>query len=1322
MERKEEKMKNKILKTSIILIIIASLTMTNLIFVGSSLISYALDAVATNHKNVEFKAYFKNEEGKEVTTLEKEQNQEEMYLYLRIDVKKEGYFNGEIAIENSNFNLIESESSYVSKIENNTLYLNQINVGKTEEIKVKIEPIQEESYTVGFLNMASKIVIKGSYKDSTEKNINIQGTRELTLKLVENNNTENTKNEIKVITNKIATVEGEEKRILQLSYQVGLQENNYPIHQIQSRITIPQIEGKQPQIEKIETLNNMTKVDYQQNEENIEINLKNETNQQGKINWKKEGNETILITYVYDKDVKLEGKTIKADQTITLYNKKQIQNQKEITVGAEELDATLEIQAKKQEETIYKGKLKAGIDRNFETITAIQVNYAKAISQVTVTEEQEQYTIGETKKEANTIYNKTILSKKEFEKVFGTEGSLTIYDQNKQVIKGINKETQTNEEGNFEISYEGKNVTKIELQATSPIQEGTLAIHHTKTILGKETISNIKQASKLKNIITAGAKTVETVAKLEESETKANLEVSKESLSTVIGNNVEIKATLTSNNEKYDLYKNPEIAIQLPEQVENIQINSIDLLYENELKIKDYTVEGKTIKVALEGEQTSYKEETIEGATLIIGTTIDVNRKASTKEETINMTYQNQTSKKNEQRPIKIVAPTDLTTIYSIQGLGIETIGQEENKQTRIPRGQEQKQLEATIEIINNNQEAQANIKIMGQFPTNSKNNNMGIQIVKEITLTNKENATIYYTENSEATDDIEKAENGWTSHITNGEKVSKYLIVIEQMERGEAVQGIYTYQIPAGLEYNQNATTKYQVKYTNRATQVEDQLESTAIEMQTGIGPKVEAKITAKVAGKPISNTVKNGEVIRYQVEIANQGSEDVKDVKLVGKIPEGTKLVKPEKNYEYTGASYYEEFEDKTYETTIETLKVGEVVNKEYEVRVENNTEAGTELNSSAQITYQDVTKTTEEIKNKVEKGNLRVSVKRVTDRSVNLYTSGVVRYFAIIENITNQKQEDVKIKTNLSENIEVEVLSLITGMQREDGDIYIVNEQSEEMDVEETEPEPEAEVQNEELTYQEEINIGSLEAGETKVLSYDMLIKQTTNSETINFGVEAIQGQEKYPSNNWEDKVEKIEVGISMTADTEGQYLKAGDRVDYTIKVENKAEAETTGLVVKDIIPSQLSINQVTQDGQIMEGMEENNLDIPIKIEGKQTATLKVETVVNYSQAREKAEAITNVAYAEIYGEKVATTSEINHIIQANSSHNNNENNNQDQNENNTPNDVDNNDIAKGNSTITGIAWFDENKNGKKEAGEKLLSNIKVKLLNTRNQQPS
>ena len=91
----------------------------------------------------------------------------------------------------------------------------------------------------------------------------------------------------------------------------------------------------------------------------------------------------------------------------------------------------------------------------------------------------------------------------------------------------------------------------------------------------------------------------------------------KNTLSTIVTNDIEMKVTLISNDEQYDLYKNPEITINLPEQVENITINSVNLIYEDELKIASYYVEGNSIKILLEGEQTSYKEKAVEGANIV---------------------------------------------------------------------------------------------------------------------------------------------------------------------------------------------------------------------------------------------------------------------------------------------------------------------------------------------------------------------------------------------------------------------------------------------------------------------------------------------------------------------------------------------------------------------------------------------------------------------------------------------------------------------------------------------------------------------------------
>ncbi len=1089
---------------------------------------------------------------------------------------------------------------------------------------------------------------------------------------------------MRVITNKVININGEEKRVLQLSYFLGLKENNYPIQEIYAGITIPEVDGKQAEIEKIEHLNNMTSLDYQYKDNQVELTLENPKNNDNKVVWKKQGNENVILTCLYDKEVEIEDMVIKAYEKVILHNGKEIEIEKEFTVGSEELDTTLEVSAQNLEETIYKGKLKAGIDRPYQSITQMKINYAKALTGAEITEGNCQYIVDGAGQEANVIYSRTIIQKELFDELLGQDGSIMIKNQNGEEIATITNTTPTDEAGNMVISYEGKDVTGITIHTTAPIDEGTLEFKHVKIIKASEDIEKIKSASELKNSIIANEKTVETAIKLENSETKAELEVNKESLSTVIKNNVEIKAVLNSNHEKYDLYKNPQITIELPEQVEDITVNNIDILYENELEIKNYTAEGRTIKVFLEGQQTQYKEEAIEGAVLVMDTAIEVNRKATTRDEEIRMTYQNQ-EVGTSAKAIKIVAPTDITTIYSIQDLGVETLGQEEKKAVLIPIGAEERQLQAQIEIINNNENAVENIRILGDFPTNHKGNNMAIKLTERITFQGVENAKIYYSENEEATEDLTNTENGWTESITNPSKVSKYLMIVNRLETGSAIQAEYGYQIPANLEYNQTARTAYQVNYTNSNTKVESKLASTNIEMQTGIGPKVETKLMATVGGEETNKPVRNGEVIHYQIEVSNTGTEDVNDVRVMAKVPEGTVMVVPEEDYEYSGASYYQELENTTYESTIETLKVGQVIYADYEVRVKSQVEEGTTLSNIAEVKYGDVTKQSAEIKNVTANGNLRITVKRVTDRNVDLHPMGSVRYYAIVENISDQKQENIKVQAKMPNSLQVELVSLLTGK--------LPN------------------VQSTILEYAEELNIGDLAVGEYKILVYNMLINYVDGP--TNFSTVAKKGNEEYQSNNWQDNVQGIDIGISMTANTTSQNVKAGDIIEYSIVLENKSDYETRGLQIADEIPNQLTIEQITQDGEIVEGMEGNRIQLPIRMNGKETTTVKIAATVDDSEARDRAEAITNVAYAEILGEKIATTSEINHIIEASE---NSDGNGSGDSSGDDENDVKDNDIAKGTKMISGMAWYDENANGQKDQDEKALSNIKVRLLNT------
>lgn len=1345
-------MKNKKIKIVTVILLLMTLTLTNFLFVGSSLIAYAQnnDNIATNHQNVEFDAYFKDTEDNETKTLKKEVNDySDLFMYLKISVKKEGYFNGEVLLENSNFILKESpenSNEYINKIEDNKITLNQINAGETSQVKVKIEPVRKEMIPLNNLEANSNLTINGIYRDSTEKDITIQSSRQITFALSENNQEENVLNNLEVITNKIMKIDGEEKRVIQLSWDMGLKENNYPIKEIVSRINIPKINEQSPEIIHARNLNNMNSYDYKYEDDKVTFTLKNEPSNDQNIMWKEQGNENIILTCIYPKDANVENIELSAEEQVTLYNEKQLTSLSNFTLNNEEKDSIIEIESISQESSIYKGKLYSNIDRTYNSTTNLQINLAKAIDDIEINEEESKYIINEQELSANVFYNQTIISKEQFDKLFGENGVLTIYNENDEQIGIITNGTNPDANGNLVINYEGKEPKAIKIRTTAPVEQGNLVINHTKVIKAAQNRRTIQNATEILTKITANyniqnpnltkgnIKETTSNINLQETKTEAKLELNKNTLSTIVANDIEMKVTLISNDEQYDLYKNPEITINLPEQVENITINSVNLIYEDELKIASYYVEGNSIKILLEGEQTSYKEKAVEGANIVINATLQINRKSVSKDETINMTYQNENAATYQDgqdigtinQTIKIVAPTDVTTINSIKDLDVETIGQEQTKQVMLNRGSNAREVQSQIEIINNNQEPITNAKILGTFPTNSSVNNMGITLLEGITLQGIENAKIYYTENENATNDINNTENGWNENFGEVENAKKFLIIIDQMEAQSSVQGTYKMQIPANLEYNQIAKTVYEINYSNSVTRVNNSLTSTSIELQTGTGPIADIKLIPTVGGNEEGQTVKTGEVIKYKMEISNTGTEDINNLTVKSQVPEGTKMVEAEPNYEYTGSSYYKELENTSFEETIESLKVGEVIVKEYEVRVNQDLQSGTQITNKAQLEYQDVKKESNETKNTVEAGNLRVSVKRITDRNIDLYTLGNVQYFAIIENTSATRQENVKVETNIKENMQVDGLSLITGLEHIDvSDDDIVrpgeptNESSEKKDVtvDDLIIEKENTIETEELEYSQEVDIGSIEPGEVKVLSYEITINKPQDGvDKIDFSVKVKDNSNKeYRSNKWEDQINHFEIALNMIDNSKDSYIKSGDVLEYTINVENKSNSKTVGLVIKDDIPDALTINKVTVDGQELEKGEGNNLEIYLTVQANSTSTIKIETVVNYSEARDEVEPITNVAYAQVLGETIATTPEITHMIEPDTQDVPGTGDGGQDGEDNGNEGENGGDVAEGQRSITGLAWFDENANGQKDNGETAISNVKVRLLN-------
>ena len=248
-------MKEKIMKNSnrilIIVLIVELLFSCVLLNISSSLFSYASDGLnidnKTNNDNILFSARL---EENDVFM-----NSEDIKLIIDIEVKNDGFFNGEISLDNNNFIFKDELKDGIASIEENKIVLNQINATSKVSLEIGIQPIKSDNYKLEFLNKESDVKLTGQYVTSADSKVDINTVKKVNLALKNpyiNNGEDYTDFETNIITNKIFNINNQNKRIIQIYVKNGIKENIYPIMNSTLKMTIPQ------EVEEVEVLSRGT--------------------------------------------------------------------------------------------------------------------------------------------------------------------------------------------------------------------------------------------------------------------------------------------------------------------------------------------------------------------------------------------------------------------------------------------------------------------------------------------------------------------------------------------------------------------------------------------------------------------------------------------------------------------------------------------------------------------------------------------------------------------------------------------------------------------------------------------------------------------------------------------------------------------------------------------------------------------------------------------------------------------------------------------------------------------------------------------------------
>ena len=1296
-------MEKRMIKKLLAILMIITILSADFFILGSGLISYATENTENSYSDIHFSAYFENG-GTSVSQNIKDQ---ELKLYAEVAIDNEQAYLDDVklSLQESNFNI---KTFNGNPYDGNEIKLNRIDsTSGTVKIELGIEPILSQNIASDMI-LTAKVQLDAKYKneDSLE-GINATKTVEIAVNYQPDENA-TPELETEIITNKIFTLnDGTDKRIVQLLIKSRLNDNHYPIKETKLNIGAPKIDGITvlPDLEENDVISLGNPITSCETAEDgtIKITIQNPIDNNNQMSWNKDGYEEVIITYIYEDDLEVGTIQIETDSQIIMANGEEVSSQQSVTsvIDEEVAKGIVNLSSQITTQEMYKGQLYANStatekkDIEFNKETTLIISNTELTSTIRVNEGKDVFVKNDqTEIEAKTKYVSTEINIPQMLEVLGEHGNITIKN-GETIITNINKETVDEDgDGNVVIPYDGANLPSeltFETGSVTDRKTGTIELKHKKVILGDQGIDRktLQEVKELKtNSSVTGIMVVENVEnKIAENFTEARLilneTMSKATLT--VGNdkllkagetteNVSLTIDLLTNGEKYDLYKNPQITLQFPQAVENVEFAEVpevkNVVEGDNISIVDYKWDkvSKSIIITIQGEQTTYPTSGTTQLYIPLKLNVTVAKITTTQKDNIIMTYTNANAIQYEEdtitKIIGISGPGKLVTMFNLGSK--ETMSSEDIVTEQVTQNAGKTITLETI-LFNDTDSNMENVRILGYLPTigntvKDKENTL------ETVLTGIEatGANIYYTENVNATPDSSNSD--WTQELSSLTNAKMYLIELDVLDIGT-----YSFKtnvkIPETITGNAISYAKYQVIYDTN-TEKDKTVESGTIGLATSAVATLNATIKAEVGGDILKDgdIVKEGEIIKYTVKVENYSSESLENVIVKAKVPKETIKVEPYEDAQYVVGDFYEE-KDGTEDTylTFGPITLDDEEEFQYEVRVNKGAE-GTEILNNVIIQYNNIENKYPEFRNVVQEGKIRTVIKTSSFGSSNLLEN--IQYYVSIENMSNEVIKDYE-------------LELITSAKISDVAIDDFND----------------------IIYCEEIpkviNINEIPAN--GAIGIQISGKKVGNDEYVAaYAIVRDPDGNEYRSNKFTEKfvVPNVKINKFVCSPKNNTTIKQGDKVQYNINLTNIGSVNGTfkmkGKIDYYLAIEEIKLNNVTTNQSINENEENytefisNKLDYNLPLDVNETAEVQIICrVINTPDESKIIKSKMDIYYTTKY---LTSTEEITYTLTGKLQTN-----------------------GENKNIVTGYVWVDNNENGQKDSTEKKLSGIIVKAYN-------
>ena len=1383
--------RSKILNKVLAAFLVFTLTFSNFAFVGQAFASSIFDGLfgaedTTGHSNVEFTAYLGEDEADSIVA---NVNDENLAISLDLSVKDSGYLkDGKIAItteeeeEKLNFRLKGDfeETETIQSVEDDVISLKQIDYGTDVTLEIPIEYQNEEYVNENKVSKESKVVFTGVYVDKEGEETELSKEVPLTISWKD-------EREVRLseeVSKYIAFEMGESKGvILQTVVKVdsSTEAKTLPVTNSKVEVGVPSIDGKAPSTIKVvaeSTAGTNGKADervvfgddnwnYSPEDGAITISVQNEKElvkvsnagendnlvdgeeelKEEERYYAKSGVDTYVVTYTYENISLPENLNISSNvkaEVTTLNGSTNVEQGYDYNLVGETGDI-VSYNINNETESVSKAYTYVNYNSynkyevNYNSKITVNVSYKDIVEGITVQDVDTFYTStnGNSYVADDVYYKQVSINKENFVSILGEEGTITVKDVNGNVLTVINNETETNEFGDFVVSFEG-NVSRLVFEMTKPVSEGNLIISNQKVSRNSmysrdeyrdfdKLVSRVQTLAKytyVESLVDLGVQEIAT--NLNNTTTKANLVLDRDNLSTLATNsNVEMRIELGNDKEDSDVYTHSVFDISMPSYVQNVEILDSSIMYGEGLYISNIEQFDNVIRVTVDGAQEALSSGVLNnGTNIVLNTNITVDLFTPATQGVILLNYVNDSataysSNGEYMLPIDYSAPTGLVAVNTTTGYdevgSVLTSVRQGSQVAEIAKNAEAKVATMEVIVMNNNSNVVSDLSILGRIPFagvkdiktgEDLGTNVDTKLVSYIMPDeqNKVEVKVYYSENGEATKDLSDSSNGWSEEIT--ENTKSYLIVPVdagyEMPASEVLRFTYNYEIPAGLKLNQEIAGTFMAYYKNHTdvATVDEESKADEIALSTGEGPELGIKLLSSV-----QEAVKEYEEIVYKIEVKNTGKTSARNVIVSFPITEGMNV---------TGANAEEGIVAEVLDTEVR-FTVPEIAvesSKELAIVVKaaldgDDEDAVIEAKATAVADDLEVSVSSDTITTKVQKTNL-VMVLSNNYEEVRVVSNMRVEYNLAARNLSKAEVNNVVMKLRLPDEVSYENAYLL----EDSGEVQLAKN--------------EAVASYDEATRTVTINAGTLKPNRTAqakvwVVTKDLSAGTTLQEVTATATVTA-DGYDEVVSNQNKFELAKSSLVINQTTNTTSTYVTEGDTIEYVFKIKNEGSVAADNVKVTDYIPEGLTARSIVYEVNGMTNTKRvSGSKAPVittsNINPGEEMTVNVKALAKSLSGIQEMTVTNSGSVSSDTMTEAIRSNEITHIIEADANKANNDNEEAVENTGATANSSSssNSNIVK-TYKITGTAWLDENEDGMRNDNEQKMSGVTARLVNS------